>query len=96
MDEVAQQYALTPKTLHRRFLKSTGMNLGKWRQQMRLMASIQFLLQGKSITQAALESGYESLSAYSVAFKKTFAYPPSEFLATLSQYPDAGQDAGMV
>ncbi|MFA5611070.1 MAG: helix-turn-helix transcriptional regulator, partial [Alcaligenes sp.] len=84
MIEVAQQYALTPKTLHRRFLKSTGMNLGKWRQQMRLMASIQLLLQGKSITQAALESGYESLSAYSVAFKKTFAYPPSEFLATLS------------
>jgi hypothetical protein len=31
-----------------------------------------------------------------VAFKKTFAYPPSEFLATLSQYPDTGQDAGMV
>ncbi|MCX5463012.1 AraC family transcriptional regulator [Alcaligenes parafaecalis] len=88
MDEVAQQYALTPKTLHRRFLKSTGMNLGKWRQQMRLMASIQFLLQGRSITQAALESGYESLSAYSVAFKKTFAYPPSEFLATLSRYPE--------
>ncbi|MFC3863922.1 AraC family transcriptional regulator [Alcaligenes aquatilis] len=96
MIEVAQQYALTPKTLHRRFLKSTGMNLGKWRQQMRLMASIQLLLQGKSITQAALESGYESLSAYSVAFKKTFAYPPSEFLATLSQYPDTGQDVGMV
>lgn len=88
VDELAQHYALTPKTLHRRFLKSTGMHLGKWRQQMRLMASIQFLLQGRSITQAALESGYESLSAYSVAFKKTFAYPPSEFLATLSRYPE--------
>ena len=87
VDELAHRYALTPKTLHRRFLKSTGMNVGRWRQQMRLMASIQLLLQGMSITQAALESGYESLSAYSVAFKKSFGYPPSEFLATLSQYP---------
>jgi hypothetical protein len=30
------QHALTPKTLHRRFLKSTGMNWGRWYQQMRL------------------------------------------------------------
>jgi AraC-like DNA-binding protein len=33
------------------------------------------------ITHVALESGYESHSAYSVAFKKTFGCPPSEFVA---------------
>ncbi|MDR0216905.1 MAG: helix-turn-helix transcriptional regulator [Comamonas sp.] len=79
-DAIASQHALTTKTLHRRFLKSTGMNLGKWRQQMRLMASIQLLLQGMTITSVALESGYESHSAYTVAFKKNFGCPPSEFV----------------
>ena len=79
-DAIASRHALTTKTLHRRFLKSTGMNLGKWRQQMRLMASIQWLLQGMAITRVALESGYESHSAYTVAFKKNFGCPPSEFV----------------
>jgi AraC-like DNA-binding protein len=32
---LARQHALTPKTLHRRFLKSTGMSWGRWYQQMR-------------------------------------------------------------
>jgi AraC-like DNA-binding protein len=79
---VAQLYAMTAKTLHRRFLKSTGMNFGQWRQKMRLMKSIELLLQGKAITTVALESGYESHSAYSVSFKKTFGRPPSEFITS--------------
>lgn len=80
-EALAQRYAITSKTLHRRFLKSTGMNFGQWRLKMRLMKSIEKLLQGLPITHVALESGYESHSAYSVAFKKTFACPPSQFIA---------------
>lgn len=79
---IAQDHAITSKTLHRRFLKSTGMNFGKWRQKMRLMKSIEMLLQGRPITYVALESGYESHSAYSVAFKKIFGCPPSKFLTS--------------
>lgn len=80
-EALAQRYAITSKTLHRRFLRSTGMNFGQWRLKMRLMKSIEKLLQGLPITHVALESGYESHSAYSVAFKKTFGCPPSEFIA---------------
>jgi AraC-like DNA-binding protein len=75
------RHTLTPKTLHRRFLKSTGMSWGRWYQQMRLMASIPQLLQGMAITTVALESGYESHSAYTAAFRKQFGRPPSEFAA---------------
>lgn len=78
-DAIASRHALTAKTLHRRFRQATGMNLGKWRQQMRLMASIPQLMQGMAITRVALDSGYESHSAYSVAFKKNFGSPPSAF-----------------
>ncbi|MNY88215.1 HTH-type transcriptional repressor of iron proteins A [compost metagenome] len=88
---VAQRYAMTSKTLHRRFLKSTGMNFGRWRQKMRLMKSIEKLLQGLPITHVALESGYESHSAYSVAFKKTFGCAPSEFISTAYGNKKSGQ-----
>lgn len=84
-EDLAMQHAMSAKTLHRRFLKSTGMNLGKWRQQMRLLKSIQLLLSGHAITQVALESGYESHSAYSVAFKKVFGCPPSEFVGGIGK-----------
>lgn len=79
-EDLAQRHAITSKTLHRRFLRSTGMTFGQWRQKMRLMKSIEKLLQRLPITHVALESGYESHSAYSVAFKKTFGCPPSEFI----------------
>lgn len=82
VEALARQHALTPKTLHRRFLKSTGMNWGRWYQQMRLMASIPLLLQGMAITTVALESGYESHSAYTAAFRRQFGRPPSEFVAS--------------
>jgi AraC-like DNA-binding protein/quercetin dioxygenase-like cupin family protein len=82
-EDWAQRLAMSSKTLQRRFLKSTGMNLGQWRQKMRLMASVELLLKGKPITQAALESGYESHSAYSVAFKKQFGCSPSGFVGRL-------------
>ncbi|THU01072.1 AraC family transcriptional regulator [Lampropedia puyangensis] len=79
----ASRLAMTPKTLHRHFLKSTGMTFGQWRQTMRLMKSMPWLLQGLPITQVALESGYESHSAYCVAFKKHFDCSPSQFLTKL-------------
>ncbi|MPS92350.1 helix-turn-helix transcriptional regulator [Comamonas sp.] len=78
---LARQHALTPKTLHRRFLRSTGMSWGRWYQQLRLMTSIPALLRGVPITAVALESGYESHSAYTAAFRKQFGRPPSAFAA---------------
>ncbi|MCO7253876.1 helix-turn-helix transcriptional regulator [Dickeya oryzae] len=74
--------AMGEKTFHRRFLHSTGMTFGRWRQQLRLMSSLTLLMQGIPITQVALASGYDSHSAYSTAFSKQFGQPPSVFVAT--------------
>lgn len=81
-DDWAAALAISTKTFHRRFQKSTGLAFGRWRQQMRLMSSMPLLLGGAPITQVALSSGYESHSAYAVAFKKHFGVPPSEFLGS--------------
>jgi AraC-like DNA-binding protein len=82
-DDWAASLAMSAKTFHRHFRKGTGMTFGRWRQQLRLMSSITTLLAGAPITQVALDSGYESHSAYAAAFKKHFGTPPSRFLSTV-------------
>jgi AraC-like DNA-binding protein len=80
-EEWAARLAMSAKTFHRHFQKSTGATFGKWRQQMRLMSSLAMLLQGAPITQIALSSGYDSHSAYATSFKKQFGQSPSAFVA---------------
>ncbi|WP_034301608.1 helix-turn-helix domain-containing protein [Herbaspirillum sp. RV1423] len=84
-DDWAATLAMSAKTFHRHFQKSTGLTFGRWRQQMRLMSSMTLLLKGAPITQVALSSGYESHSAYAVAFKKHFGLPPSEFFVSVDR-----------
>jgi AraC-like DNA-binding protein len=84
-DDWAGRLAVSGKTFHRRFLKSTGMTFGKWRQQLRLMSSLTLLMQGMPITQVALACGYDSHSAYTTAFKKQFGKAPTAFAAATHQ-----------
>lgn len=83
--EWAASLAMSPKTFHRHFHRNTGMTFGRWRQQLRLMSSMTLLLGGAPIMQVALSSGYESHSAYAVAFRKRFGASPSEFLSAARQ-----------
>jgi AraC-like DNA-binding protein len=76
VDELAQQHCVARRTLERRFRDETGMCFGMWRQKARLLDSIRLLAEGKSVTDAALDSGYSSVSAFIAAFKSTFGYTP--------------------
>lgn len=77
----ADQLAMSTKSFHRHFVRSTGMTFGRWRQQCRLLHSLPLLLANTPIVSVALSSGYESHSAYTVAFKKHFGVSPSHFAA---------------
>lgn len=77
VDILAQEYGLARRTLERRFRDETGMSFGMWRQKARLLDSIRLLAERKSVTDAALDSGYSSVSAFITAFKRTFGYTPS-------------------
>ena len=74
--ELAQQHGVARRTLERRFRDETGMSFGMWRQKARLLDSIRLLAEGKSVTDAALDTGYSSVSAFIAAFKNTFGYTP--------------------
>lgn len=77
----AARLAMGEKTFHRHFLQATGLSFGRWRQRARLLSSMQALLAGRPIVQVALEAGYESHSAYSLAFRRHFGMAPSAFCA---------------
>ncbi|MBV8904145.1 MAG: helix-turn-helix transcriptional regulator [Acidobacteriia bacterium] len=76
VDELARKHGIARRTLERRFREETGMSFGMWRQKARLLDSIRLLAEGKSVTDAALDSGYSSVSAFIAAFKGTFGYTP--------------------
>jgi AraC-like DNA-binding protein/mannose-6-phosphate isomerase-like protein (cupin superfamily) len=76
VDGLAKQHGVARRTLERRFRDETGMSFGMWRQKARLLDSIRLLAEGKSVTDAALDCGYSSVSAFIAAFKGTFGYTP--------------------
>lgn len=78
-DEWAVYLAMSVKTFHRQFQRQTGITFGRWRQQARLLLSLEHLAQGLPVMQVALQHGYESQSAFAAAFKSQFGIPPSEF-----------------
>ena len=82
-DGVARQSGLSARTLERLFRAETGMSFGLWRQKARLLESVRLLVEGGSVTEAALESGYSSVSAYISAFKQTFGCTPGAMLTDM-------------
>lgn len=76
LDVLARRYGAGRRTLERLFRGETGMSFGLWRQKARLLESIRALAEGKPVTEAALDSGYASVSAFIAAFKRTFGCTP--------------------
>jgi AraC-like DNA-binding protein len=69
------------RTLQRRFPAETGLTLEAWRQKARLIHGAARLIEGSSVTAAALDSGYDSVSAFIAAFKAGYGLTPARFRA---------------
>jgi len=75
----ARRLHVDPKTIHRLFLRETGMTFGQWRTQARLLLALERLAAGEKVLHVALELGYESPSAFATMFKRQFGISPSRF-----------------
>jgi AraC-like DNA-binding protein len=73
------------RTLERVFRAETGMTVGKWRQQVRLLESLRRLASGAKVTAVALAVGYDSPSAFVAAFKRSFGTTPSRYFDPLAR-----------
>jgi AraC-like DNA-binding protein len=59
--------------------KETGMTIGKWRQQSRLLHALRLLASDRPVSAVAFEVGYESVSAFIAAFKRYFGTTPMRY-----------------
>jgi len=77
---IAKKIQISPKQLHRFFLKDLGQSPKQVYSNIRLSFS-RHLLQAteKPIREVALRSGYQNVSAFSRAFKVRFNQTPSEY-----------------
>ncbi|HEX4985849.1 MAG TPA: helix-turn-helix transcriptional regulator [Burkholderiales bacterium] len=79
LDAWAARAAMSRRTLTRRFRAETGMTIAGWRQQARLIEALSLMAEGMPVTAAAFEVGYDSASAFSAAFRRTFGCSPTQY-----------------
>jgi AraC-like DNA-binding protein len=70
-----------PRTLTRLFLKESNMSFRLWRDQFRALSAIPRLIEGVSVTELAMEFGYETSGAFAGMFKRVMGASPSQYLA---------------
>jgi AraC-like DNA-binding protein len=78
---VARAVGLGTRTLERRFRAETGLTPGRWRQQRKLMATLELIALGEQVKTAAVAAGFASASAYVAAFRKVFGVTPARYFA---------------
>jgi len=67
------------RTLERLFRREVGMTFGAWRQQARLLRGLEILAAGRSVTEAALEVGFETPSAFIAMFRRAMGTTPARY-----------------
>jgi AraC-like DNA-binding protein len=82
---LAKRFGVGVRTLERGFAAETGLSLGRWCRQARLLHALRSLGGGASVKQAAFEAGYRSPSAFVAAFRATFKTTPGRYFGTRSK-----------
>ena len=72
LDTLARRHGAGRRTVERVFRGDTGISFGRWQQKARMLTAVRILAEGLSVTDASLDVGYTSLSAFIAAFKRTF------------------------
>ena len=81
LGELADLAGASLRTLQRLFPHETGLTIEAWRQKARLLHAIDGLSAGASVTEAALDCGYQSVAAFSAAFTRQFGVTPGRYVA---------------
>ncbi len=80
LGQCVQDAGASRRTLERRFRVETDMSLGQWRRRARILAAVDALAQGESVTRTALAVGYATPSSFVSAFRSELGSPPREFM----------------
>ncbi|MFA5834487.1 MAG: methylated-DNA--[protein]-cysteine S-methyltransferase [Bacteroidota bacterium] len=73
---------IEPNRIRRWFKRHHGITFHSYQRMMRINSAFKKLSEGESVTSAAYDSGYESLSGFSDAFRSLIGKAPSDHSAT--------------
>jgi AraC-like DNA-binding protein len=73
------------RTLQRLFATETGLRFAEWRRRLRLLHAAAVLSTGASVTEAGLDAGYQSTSAFIAAFHRQLGDTPLRYRNGRSQ-----------
>ena len=76
----AERLGLSPRTLIRRIKDETGMTFRELRRQTRILAALEYLSLGESVTNVALDVGFDSPSAFIQAFRSVTGKTPGRYM----------------
>lgn len=77
--DLAADVGASLRTLQRLFLVQTSLSLEAWRGRARMQQAVVSLSNGAPVTEAALDAGYQSASAFIAAFKRAFGVTPAKW-----------------
>ena len=83
IDDLARMAGASPRTIARLFLSETGMSFGRWRDHLRVTVAVERLVRGQSITETALDLGYQTASAFTTMFTRILGQPPGKLVRSL-------------
>jgi AraC-like DNA-binding protein/mannose-6-phosphate isomerase-like protein (cupin superfamily) len=72
IDEWAEEFGVSRRTLTRLFRSQTGLSFGTWRRRLRLLTAAARQADGEPIGRVAASLGYESLAAFRAMARREF------------------------
>lgn len=75
----ARKAGVTLRTAARLFRRETGMSLGQWRLQLRLLTALEQLGEGDAVSNVALNVGYADVSSFIAVFKAALGQTPAKY-----------------
>ncbi len=85
LNDMADQAAMSPRTLSRRYKQETGRSPMRTLEELRLTQVRQFLEQGKPVAHAASRSGFGTEETLRQAFHRRFGVSPQAYRERFSQ-----------
>ncbi|MGE5316269.1 MAG: bifunctional transcriptional activator/DNA repair enzyme AdaA [Acidobacteriota bacterium] len=76
-DEALRARGIDPATLRRWFKKHHGVTFHAYQRMLRINDAYKKIKGGSSVTDAAFDSGYESMSGFAERYKRALGVPPS-------------------
>ena len=79
---LSKRFGIGARTLERGFVSETGLTLGRWRSQARFLHALRLLGGGAAVKEVAIESGYQSPSAFIAAFRRSLGTTPCRYFGS--------------